>query len=148
MYSIKNRHTHVKGVKIDSVWHKQLLMAYNQKDQSLKVDTVQFVRQDYNIHLRGLSKEYSLREDSKRVWYHDGTVWRTKPLLIHQESEAIGEVAVWDDPGLNSKGKTDYNQINRYNPQHEGYQSIDGDIEIRVDNLRDLHIVVLPHCNP
>ena len=61
MYSIKNRHTHIKGVKLDSVRHEALLSCLKSKSPNLKVDsTFQFVKQDYNIYLRGVNKVFTL----------------------------------------------------------------------------------------
>ena len=71
MYSIKNRHTHVKGVKLDSARHEELLEALKNKADTLKFETLQFVKQNYDIYLRGVDKEYSLWDDHKRIWHQE-----------------------------------------------------------------------------
>ena len=71
MYSIKGRPTHVKGVKVGSVRHDQMLKAMIEKDEVLKIDSIQFAKKEYEIHLHTLTKKYMLRRDDKRLWYYD-----------------------------------------------------------------------------
>lgn len=66
MYSIKNRHTHVKGVKLDFVSHEDLgsclrkKQAGEQAGELMIYSALQFIRRDYNILLRGVDKTYTL----------------------------------------------------------------------------------------
>ena len=69
MYSIKNRQTHIKGLKVGAVNHKRFLECLTSQAQSLKVEGLsQFHRENLNIMLQPLSKELALWVEDKRHW--------------------------------------------------------------------------------
>ena len=61
MYSIKDRSSHVKGVKVDSTIHDTFLTSLANKAPSMSFHSVsQFYRENYDLMLRKVDKEYSL----------------------------------------------------------------------------------------
>ena len=131
---------------MDSVRHETLLSCLKSKSPNLKVDSIfQFVKRDYNIYLRGVNKVFTLWDDNKRVWYQDGDVWLTKPRVITSAITAGDDSVVY-----HSTEKVDipndFSELNRFNPNSDGYQLIANAVEINVYK-HDIHITLLAHSH-
>lgn len=132
MYSIKNLHTHIKGVKLDFVSHEKLLLCFKSKAAYLKVDTItQFYKENYDVVLRGIDKEFVLWDDDKRVWYQEDNNCYTKPKIIDPNVTEDSSVYVnLDTPPLEADYK-EFSKLNILNPNEAFYQLLEGEVEIK-----------------
>ena len=132
MYSIKNLHTRVKGVKLDFATHESFLTSLKAKASSMKFESLnQFYRDGYDIMLKSVDKVYSLWQDDKREWCQDKEeFWVTTPVEVNPKMRLVSPEVV-SHPSLTDTGY--FKGLNRQ-VKHQSYQVLGADVEVRVDN--------------